>query len=462
MIQMLNRDNLRAVLGFSCIFAFTFVFVLEPALILQLTEFTNLTRWNFYFLIMPAHGLGLILSATLYKKTKGSFQIIRWGPLLILVSLTLFLFSHLFFHILGLMLISFISGLMVAMAGLYIRTFVNRENRLLLSALPLMFTHIIYGIVRLVAIYTSVQIGLIVIILAIVFGSHLIVSIGTTLNTDSKPTIQSIAPIMTLFVFIVILTLNTTLFTHFVYQSNLISTSLTLIINVVIYTFVMFLVYRLMGITNFNGYLYIPIALLTLCTLVFSFLEGFFAGPYIINFFIIVATSLFDIAWFALLSEVIEETFSPLRTFGLGILARVIGKITGNVLAQTMVVLHLASSQITILLLIVIVLNLFLLPPLRYQLSLVLKDNGFVNIFAKMNPKEQDHIISTQPYYELLTEREKEILQLLLAGKSNKDIGNTLFIGESTVKSHVSNIFGKFQVNSRAEIISILLGSKND
>jgi DNA-binding NarL/FixJ family response regulator len=52
---------------------------------------------------------------------------------------------------------------------------------------------------------------------------------------------------------------------------------------------------------------------------------------------------------------------------------------------------------------------------------------------------------------EELTEREKEILIELGHGKRNKDIADTLCITEKTVKNHISNIFEKLQINSRAE-----------
>ena len=50
-----------------------------------------------------------------------------------------------------------------------------------------------------------------------------------------------------------------------------------------------------------------------------------------------------------------------------------------------------------------------------------------------------------------LSDRELEILQLLVQGLSNSEIGDELFISRSTVKNHISSIFGKLCVNSRAE-----------
>lgn len=53
-----------------------------------------------------------------------------------------------------------------------------------------------------------------------------------------------------------------------------------------------------------------------------------------------------------------------------------------------------------------------------------------------------------------LTIRENEILKLIGLGKRNKEIANSLYISENTVKKHVSNILHKLNLINRAEIIS--------
>ena len=50
-----------------------------------------------------------------------------------------------------------------------------------------------------------------------------------------------------------------------------------------------------------------------------------------------------------------------------------------------------------------------------------------------------------------LTDREREVLTEVGKGRRNKEIADVLFISEKTVKNHISNIFAKLEVNSRAE-----------
>ncbi len=52
---------------------------------------------------------------------------------------------------------------------------------------------------------------------------------------------------------------------------------------------------------------------------------------------------------------------------------------------------------------------------------------------------------------ETLTERETEVLKLVARGKANKQIAHELFVGEKTVKAHVSSILAKLGVQSRTQ-----------
>ena len=50
-----------------------------------------------------------------------------------------------------------------------------------------------------------------------------------------------------------------------------------------------------------------------------------------------------------------------------------------------------------------------------------------------------------------LTPRERDVLAELTKGKSNREIASSLFVTEKTVKTHISNIFTKLQVQDRTQ-----------
>lgn len=54
---------------------------------------------------------------------------------------------------------------------------------------------------------------------------------------------------------------------------------------------------------------------------------------------------------------------------------------------------------------------------------------------------------------EALSERELEVLKLLARGMSNAQVADTLFLGETTVKSHVSSVLSKLHLRSRVQAV---------
>lgn len=58
-----------------------------------------------------------------------------------------------------------------------------------------------------------------------------------------------------------------------------------------------------------------------------------------------------------------------------------------------------------------------------------------------------------QDSYDLLTEREKEILQLLAEGRSNKDVAGVLNLSTNTVETHRTRIMQKLDLHSTADIV---------
>lgn len=69
-----------------------------------------------------------------------------------------------------------------------------------------------------------------------------------------------------------------------------------------------------------------------------------------------------------------------------------------------------------------------------------------------IHPKLLPFLVEKEPSTNVLTNREQEIVDLIAEGQTNRDIAQSLYISEATVKTHVSNILSKLEVNDRTGI----------
>jgi DNA-binding CsgD family transcriptional regulator len=76
-------------------------------------------------------------------------------------------------------------------------------------------------------------------------------------------------------------------------------------------------------------------------------------------------------------------------------------------------------------------------------------ERAFICVVFDYHPIEKFEL----HYRKIFTPREKQILQAIAHGKTNKEISELLWISIETVKSHIRNLFAKTGVSSRAELI---------
>ena len=81
------------------------------------------------------------------------------------------------------------------------------------------------------------------------------------------------------------------------------------------------------------------------------------------------------------------------------------------------------------------------------------------NMLLGMQQSDTQTPIEKDNPIDALTDRERQILDELASGLSNKEIGNNLFLSEKTVKHYITNILQKLQVRNRTE--AALLAQKN-
>jgi two-component system response regulator DegU len=90
----------------------------------------------------------------------------------------------------------------------------------------------------------------------------------------------------------------------------------------------------------------------------------------------------------------------------------------------------------------------------------VLSPRVIRNLFAAAEPPNGERIEMRRHPEGLLTRREIGILALLAEGRSNRDISQTLFVSEKTVKAHLASIFRKLGLSNRtqAAMVAVAMG----
>ena len=76
----------------------------------------------------------------------------------------------------------------------------------------------------------------------------------------------------------------------------------------------------------------------------------------------------------------------------------------------------------------------------------------FINEQLRLNKYSE----KSTPSFPSFTRRELEIIQLVVNGQKNREIGNQLFISEKTVKHHLTKIFRKLNINKRVQLKGII------
>ena len=151
----------------------------------------------------------------------------------------------------------------------------------------------------------------------------------------------------------------------------------------------------------------------------------------------------------------LELDKNPAKIMGVGLSSNVLGVLLGGLIGNS-----IASGQShnpTLLALGVVCVTLILLPPLHTRLTILLKNHAYLTTITEMPAQEQTRLICEFSITEKLTEREGEIAALLIKGKTYRMIAGELHVSENTVKTHVKNIYSKAGVQSRTELMNLLL-----
>ncbi|MEN6418045.1 MAG: helix-turn-helix transcriptional regulator [Clostridiaceae bacterium] len=401
--------------------------------------------------------LGMICCMFVATSIRKAKQVLTGAAVICLIGSVLFFFKIPSVLRITLLVISFVSGFFIPAWGYFYRAYTPSGERMSTVAKALAFSSLIMIPINLCAAYFSAHLALcmdIALLIAVLILLQKIDAPELPFERDMRR-LEHVSQPQTLFAlccFILVITVNSGLMFQVIMPAYSHIGVFADLYWAVPYVGAILLVYRFRGRATKPYLLYVAISMLGLAFVAFSAFERSFWSYLLVDSLLLGACGINDLFWWSILGEMLDFDQNPARTFGIGLGANVAGVLLGKFVGSLPVFASSAQAS-TLLGMAIVCFAMMLLPQLHRQLSLVISKNTFLVSLSSLPPEQQQQTVARIGGDTGLSERESEIAMLLLKGYPYKLIASKLYISESTVKSHVQNIYGKLGIHSRTELI---------
>lgn len=350
----------------------------------------------------------------------------------------------------------------------YFRSGTPKNERIKTAADALIYTNILMILLNMAAIHLAphIGLGLSMLMLGGAFFFTLLLPENDRAGSPSPPQQSEkqasiVKPLAFLCLFIVVITINSGLMYQLVNPAFGHLEILTSWYWAVPYIIALYIMKNLQRETGRSYILYVAIAMIGLSFVAFMTLDRSVPSYLVVNTFMLGACGVYDLFWWSILGEMLDLNKNPASVFSAGLSANVLGVLVGGMIGKAVFVSGVQPHTLSALALSVVFLSLIILPLLHKHLSVLLKNHAYLTVLSEMAMTEQDNQSSRMFQFENLSERERQVANLLLQGKTYRKIADELCISENTVKFHVKNVYLKFNIQSRTQLIDLILDKQD-
>lgn len=459
-------ERKRSIIVHSLFSSWMLAFLFEGQILYSLSNAFNLAPTVMLFGGIAAIFAGLLLCGVLIKTKRAAKRLFLCSYAFCVAVSIIFFFPPSVFWTLGFIASALLAGGCVAAWGFYFRSGTPKNERIKTAADVLIYSNILMILLNMAAIHLSPHAGL-ALSMVMLSGAFLFaLRLPADDNASSPAPLRrkgnpvSFAGILAfLCLFIVVITINAGLMYQAVNPAFRHLEWLTSWYWAVPYIAAIIVMRNLPRRTNRAYILYVAIAMIGLAYIGFMSLDRSVASYLVVNTLMLGAFGVYDLFWWSILGEMLDA--NPARVFGIGLAANVLGVLLGMLIGNIITSSDIQSPNPTLLALAVVCVTLALLPLLHRHLSSLLKDHAFLAAFSEMPPGEQARVTGRFEEFASLSERESQVASLLLQKKTYKAIAGELSISDNTVKYYVKNIYSKFNVQSRSELIDMVLADED-
>lgn len=461
----INMDERRlSVVVFSLFFSWILAFPFEGQVLYALADSYSIDPHTMIFESIIAHFTGLFLCGFVIKTMKAAKRLILISIVFCIMGSTVFFFAPSILWNISLISSSFLAGTCVAVWGFYFKSGTPSNERIKTAADGLIYSNILMILMNMTAIHLSPYAGLALSMLML--GVALFFSFQLPVNsqpgTPPQPMkleteISILKPFSFLCLFIVIITINSGLMYQVINPAFAHIEWLVSWYWAVPYIIALYIMKNLPSKTNRTYLLYVAMAMIGFAFIAFMTLDRSALSYLAVNTLMLGACGVFDLFWWSILGEMLDLDKNPAKILGIGLSANVFGVLLGGFIGNAISTVDTRNYNPSVLALAVVFIILILFPLLHKQLSILLKDHAFLTVLSEVSVAEQDKAINNFTTMGRLTERESEIAILLLKGRTYKMIAEELFLSQNTVKTHIKNIYSKFDIQSRMELVNLMM-----
>ncbi|SDK11826.1 response regulator transcription factor [Natronincola ferrireducens] len=466
LLEKLEKDQRKlSIISFSLFAGWLLSLPFEGQILYSLMENADKDGALHNTIAMMTHFVGLSITGLFIKKqVAAKLAMITSAIVCLLGSLIFFLPVSILWYI-SLGAISFFAGIFVASWGFYFKVYSQSQERFKTAADVLIFSNILMIFINGIAVNISAFIGLVIAMLILMGGTLLTFRLEDfseeiscskiNLEKTSEKIPNSLRPLVTLCLFILVITINSGLMYRVVIPAFAHHQLLTSYYWAIPYIVALFFLRNAKDQVNRGYILYIALAMIGLSYVSFMWLDRSITSYFIINTLMLAAFGVFDLFWWSILGEFFDYSQNPVQVLGIGLSMNVLGITIGGIVGNNLMYYEGLYYKATLVALTIVFVIITLLPILHMQLTRFLKSHVFLFKFANMKENQQQIAMASFREKKQLTDRETEIIELLLKGYTYKGIAENLCISENTMKYHVKNIYQKLSINSKMELIKI-------
>ncbi len=456
-----------SVIVFSLLFAWLLAIPFEGQVLYSLADNYKTEPHLLVFAGVAATFGGLFLCGFIIKTMKSAKRLMLGTIIFCIVATAALFFPYSGLWLVAIVSSAFLAGACVSAWGFYLWSCTPKNERIKTTADGLIYSNIIMIILNMAAIHVSPRLGLSLAMLTLCFAFFFALRLPETAETKTSAppahksnSVSITKPLIFLCIFVIVITINSGLMYQVLNPAFAHLTWLTSWYWALPYIAALFIMRNLPPKINRSYILYVAIAMIGFSFIAFICLDHSAKSYLIVNTLMLGACGVYDLFWWSILGEMLDLHKNPAKVLGIGLSANVLGVLLGGLIGS---VISSPEAQIfnpTLLALAVVCVTLVLLPPLHKYLSSLLKGHSYLTAFSELPAGEQTGQIDRAAKFGNLSERESQVATLLLQGKTYKTIAGELTISENTVKYYVKNIYSKFGIQSRGELINIVFQKK--